>query len=370
MFKKKAFSFSADCKALEQAVKSVAATVGSSAALFVGVYKKTIAVIGLSSDTFALRCVPNATTDADAGLFAFDGAILPGLIKNRSVMEFAYKGNECTFSQVKGKYSGKLNTLDITEDQLTQLSDRVQEKVQGAVALSGEVLAQIRHGLAATAIKDVYQNTALLSYVIIKGGRVQISSFDAQHFGLYKSKVDSDVELRVALPQSHFTLVEQMAANEAVKFSVSQAGLRALGKSFIVALPATQAEDKHFTMVSDFIKAQQKPVYEASCDMEALVSVADNLFTLYNTNSNFMLQSKGSALRLSLSTSSGSASDAIKAETKSKDMKMAVDPRLMNDVLALSKAVGDPLIKVTDKIFAVSGKSGDGDVFLACSRVE
>lgn len=372
MFTQKAFSFSADCKALEQSIKKVSTVVGGQqAAYFIGVAKGALYVLALSADSFVMLTVPNSETSSKEGIFGFDISVLPGLIKNRSVMEFKYAGTDCQFTQVKGKYSGKINTIGVTDDQLSQIATKASEKASGTVKLTSEQLAAIKQGLQATGVKDVYQNTTLLSYVVLKAGKLQVSSFDAQHFGYFNCKCEG-ADFRAALPQTHFSVIDQLAAGGDMQISITNNGLRARGKTFLVTLPATQSEDRHFTLVSDFIKSLSKPVYEAEVDVESLTAVADNLFTLYNANANFSIKAKGDIFTLGLSAASGSASDSIKVKGAGKEIKLSVDPRLLMDILSLAKSCTGVKASITDKVIYLKGTLGDKgpSVFLACSRVE
>lgn len=373
MFTQKPFSFSSDCKALEQSIKRVTSVVGGQqASYFIGVAKGALYVLALSADSFVMLTVPNSETTSKEGIFGFDVTVLPGLVKNRSVMEFKYAGTECQFSQVKGKYSGKLNTIAVTDDQLSQMATKISEKASGTAKLTGEQLSAIKQGLQATSVKDVYQNTTLLSFVVLKGGRLQVSSFDAQHFGYYQCKCDG-ADFQAALPQTHFAVIEQIAAGGDMQISITANGLRARGKGFLVTLPATQSEDRHFSLVADFIKSLSKPVYEADVDLEQFSGMADNLFTLYNANANFALKAKGDVVTLGMTAASGSASDSIKISGgTAKEVKLSVDPRLFMDILALAKSCVGVKMSVTDKVVHFKGTVGPKgpSVFLACSRVE
>ncbi len=371
MIQQKSFSFSADCKALEQSIKKVVAVAGPQSAFFIAIFKKKICVLGMGTDTFALLAVPNTETTDTGGIFGFAAEILPGLIKGRSVMEFKFNGSECQYNQVKGRYAGKVTAESVTDDQIETLLSRIDDKVKGTTAIDADTWSAIKIGINATGVKDVYQNTTLLSYVTLtKDGKLQVSSFDPQHFGLYRTKVSGGAQFKAALPQSHFSLIEQLSGGGDTSFSVTQTRLRATGPGFMAVLPATQAEDRHFNMVPDFLKNLPTAEYEAVGSVEKMSAITDNLFTLYNANSNFTIKAKADALTIGLSTSSGSASDSVKVKTTSKTISLSVDPRLFMDVLSLAKPCKTVSIKVTDKVFSMSGKIGDADVCVACSRVE
>ena len=368
MFVKDPFSFSSDCKTLEQSLKKAVAVVGTKASFFLGVYKKNVVVLGLSPDTFVMLSIPNSETASASGVFGFDPEVLPGLIKGRSILDFKFSGSECLFSQVKGKYKGTLKTVEITDDQQRQIEEKISTKVKAAT-LAPETFAKIKAGISASGVNDVYQKTPLMAFVVLEGGKLIISSFDSQHFGLYRTKLDDTTALKVALPQAHFSLVEQLASGQEVKLSLSQSSLRAQGPNFIAVLPATQSDERHFNLVPGFISSLKEPVYTATCDLAALTSVAENLYTLYNSNTNFEISTRGQELRIGLTTSSGSASDVVEVKSTSKPVKLNVDPRLLMDILQLSKPLAKTQLRVTDKVLVIVGRKDGAEVQLVCSRV-
>jgi hypothetical protein len=368
MFSRKKFSFSVDAQSLEQSIKKVSA-INNAATFFIVIYRKSVCIASLSNDTFVLLNVPNATTSDEAGVFGFDAEILPGLIKGKSILDFNFTGSECTFKQVKGKYSGKIVVTDVSDDQLSQLTMHVSEKTVDAVKMPSEVWSSIREGISSTAVKDVYQNTILTSFVKIADGKLQVSSFDHQHLGYYSCKA-SNLEFKIALPQTHFSMIERISSGMDTKFAVSKAKIRAQGNGFIVVLPATQVEDSGFDMAYGLIKSLQKPEYECILETEKLLSTVSNIYTLYSNNVNFVVTAKNDVLSISLSTASGSASDSMRVKTTSTSCKFSVDPRLYMDVLNLAKQCKTITMKVSDKVVSFYGKLQSANICIACARVE
>lgn len=366
------FAFTADCKQLEQSIKKVSNVMAmtSQPICFLAVYKKRLCLIGLGSDAFVLLAVPNATVDKGVGAFGFAPDKLVGLIKGRSVMQFAFNGQDCSFKQQAGKYSGNIVTLPITSDQQTSVENYLSQKTTGT-KLPSEVLALLKIGLSVTNIKDVYQGAALVSYVSMdRKGLLQVSSFDAQHFGLFELQTEvKSVEFRAALPVTHFGLIDQVADGLDAQFSIGSNSVRVDGKGFVVSLPATQAEDKHYQMVPSFIAAMPKPAYSCLYDNSQLMSMTENLFTLYSANTSFALQAKDSALRIQFTTPSGTAADSMKVtpDKAAKPVKAGVDPRLLKDILGLAR-FEKATLAINDKVLMTSGTLVGAKVTLACAR--
>jgi hypothetical protein len=378
MLNSKPFSFIADCKALEATIKKVVGVLSSSVSpsFFILGSKKKTSVIGMSGDTFVMASLADTKADAE-GAFCFAPDILTGLIKNRKDMEFAFNGNECNFKQVKGPYKGHIVTLPITGDQQSTCDTFLTGSKKIDATIPAEVLLLLKAGLNATNVKDVYQGSTLLSFISLdKKGQLSVSSFDSQHFGMFK--LDSGVkglQFKAALPASHFSLIDQVSAGEDAKFSITNGSIRVEGKSFIIVLPATQAEESHYEMVENFVAGLSKPVFRCGYDAAQLSTLSENLFTLYNANTAFVLSAKDAAtiLNISFTTPSGTASDSMKVQPAkaSKAFKASVDPRLFKDILFLARTIKEPELSVTDKVVIMQGStSEEAALFLACARSE
>lgn len=370
------FTFTADCKQLEQSIKKITNVLAltSQPACFVSVYKKRLCLVGLGSDVFVLVAVPNSTVDAGASTFGFVPDKLAGLIKGRSIMQFSFNGQDCSFKQQAGKYTGSIVTQPVTTDQQTSIDNYLSQKSSG-FKLPATLLSVLKTGLAATSIKDVYQNNPLISYVSMNSkGLLQVSSFDAQHFGLFELQTDTKAStFRAALPASHFSLIDQVSDGVDAQFSLSSSNVRVEGKGFIISLPATQAEDKHYQMVSTFLAGMPKPVYACAYDNAQLTNLTENLYTLYSANTSFALQAKDAALRIQFTTPSGTAADAMKvAPTKaSKPVKAGVDPRLFKDILGLARLIKDqPTLSINEKVLVLAGSVEGARLTLVCARAE
>lgn len=378
MLNTKSFSFTADCKLLEAIVKKVAGVLSTSTspAFFICGYKKRLCVVGMSGDTFALSYLPETKTDAD-GAFGFAPEILAGLIKNRAHMEFSFNGQECNYKQVKGPYKGHIVTSPITGDQQATCEGFLKGSSKVDATIPAEALALLKAGLSATNVKDVYKGTTLLSFVSLdKKGKLDVSSFDSQHFGLFSLDTGiKGLQFRAALPASHFALIDQVSAGEDAKFAITNGSIRVEGKGFIVVLPATQAEDSHYMMVETFIESLTKPAFKCGYDPVKLSTLADNLFTLYNANTSFVLSAKEAAniLSVSFTTPSGTASDAMKVSVAkgNKAFKASVDPRLFKDILFLARSIKEPELAITEQVIVMRGTtSEEASLFLACARSE
>lgn len=378
MLNSKSFFFSADCKALEPTIKKVVGVMSnaSSPSFFIGVYKKKVCVVGLSGETFVLSAIQGAKASGE-GAFGFAPDILSGLIKGRKELEFSFNGQECVFKQVKGPYKGTLVTAPITEDQKSSCEAFLTGSKKVDAVLPAELLACLKSGLAATNIKDVYQGTTLLSYISVdKKGNLSVSSFDSQHFGLLTLSTGvKGLEFKAAMPASHFSLIDQISAGVESKFSFSNGSVRVDGSGFILVLPATQSEDQNYSMVANFVEGLTKPIFKCGYDSGQLSSLTDNLFTLYNANTSFVLSAKdgSSTLSVNFNTPSGSASDAMKVAVSknSKAFKAGVDPRLFRDILGLSRFIKEPELSINDKVVIMAGDATEGaSLFLACARVE
>ena len=378
MLVQNAFSFTANCKNLEATLKKVVAVMSTttSPSYFLASDKKRVYVVGISGDTFVRIALHEVKADVD-GAFGFKQEDLVGLIKNRNDLVFSFNGQVCEFKQVKGSYKGNIVVNPITSDQSSSCDAFLSGKAKADVVMPADLLSLVKSGLAATNIKDVYQNTTLLSYITLdKKGNLEVSSFDSQHFGLFQlGSGIKGLEFKAAVPASHFSLIDQIAAGQDSKFTVSGGSLRVEGKGFTIVLPSTQADDAAYTMVASFVTSLDKPSHTCNLDLSQLTTITDNLCTLYNANTSFVFAAKESSSNLSVSftTPSGTASDMMKVTTAktAKAFKASVDPRLFKDVLSLARFIGTPSLQVGSKVLSFKGETSEKALlFIACARSE
>lgn len=336
--------------------------------MFLGIHDKVVRVTGSSSEAFASCQVPNASTTDTDGMLCFSDK-LTGLIKGRSIMDFEFDNSTLSFRQQKGRYKGELPTVTVSEDQKIQLCLKLTEKFDSS-KVKADILSVVRQGVQATSVKDVYMGATLLSYITLSGGKLVVSSFDGQHFGLLRAKLDTSAEFRAALPQTHFGILENLAEGEDLLLGLSKKGLKARGKSFDLMLPAAQTDERHYEMVQMFVKALPEALCKCEIEVSALAEVVSNLFTLYNPNSNFTLEFGKGELTIGLSGTSGSASDSLPVKFTGKPEKVSVDPRLLVDIIGLAKPCTTVRISVMPAVLLFSGKYGNADLMLSCARTE
>lgn len=343
------FKVQFDPKRLADAISKATAVVATSSApqgknFLLSVEDKTMSVMAFSSDTF-VRLPVECSEVKGSGLFGFTPENLTGVIKNRSEMIFAYDGADCAFSLVKGKYKGSFVTLPLSHD-LDSVLSSFQSKLEankGANKISREIMLRIREGLQLTAIKDVYTSKPLISYLSVEKDKLSVSTLDSNHFAYYESEVSVKKPFKIALPMSHFNVIDKVATDDShAEFEASNTHLRIQSGEVDMILPATQAEDDAFDLVPNFLSQQKKAHMVAKYDHESLQTVIENLYTLYTVNSKlqFSHAQGDSTIKVAFTTQAGSASDAVKVKVLT-DSKFSenVDPRLFKDSLGVLKQV-------------------------------
>lgn len=363
------FSFTSSCKELETALSRLSGVVNTSASgtknFVVVSLKGKVAVLAFNTDTYAYIELKEATAVED-GAFGFDSQVMLGMIKGRSSMTFTFTGSECEFKLVKGKYNGKFLVLPVTTDQATTVNSALSSKGKGEdTTLARGVLDALKEGLTLTGIKDIYSGGSLLSYLNLSTkGVLTVSCFDQHHFGHYSRKAEQKgVTFKIALPTSHFQLIDKMVGEDDAKFYIKSESIRVEGHNFVLILPASQAEDKNYGLVADYMASLDKPDLRGMVDLAKLATLTENLFTIYSANTSFELSYAGAAiLGVKFSTNNGSAADSLKiAEVTGSSLKVKVEPRVFRDVLSLIQSQGEAAISLKKEKWArldVSPKSG------------
>jgi DNA polymerase III sliding clamp (beta) subunit (PCNA family) len=371
------FTFNITGKELDSAISRVAAVIASSGSnvknfILLGIKGKVV-LLAFNPDTFVYVVLDGGSSDG-SGSFGFTSTTMQGVIKGRADLDFTFTGSECEFKLSKGRYSGKFVTLPITTDQVALINNTFNGKkskadAQGSV-LPRHVLDSLKAGISMTAIKDVYTEQSLLSYMSLSDkGILSVSAFDNHHFGLYKAKVQADgVTFRAALPSSHFLIIDRMVEGEEAKFYIRDENIKVEGDNFMLILPSTQTEDKNYALIASYIKDLDAPQFSCEYDNEKLMSLTDNLFTLHAVNTSFELSHKegGTSLGVSFTTSNGTASDSLKVvPSSSKTIKARVDPRVLKDMLPLLKGQSNAVLSiVVDKVIRIDCGNKDAKVTL------
>jgi hypothetical protein len=381
----KPFSFVSKCKDLEDALQKCSATLSTSSASssssnFVLLTTKSgkVLIAGLCSDTFIVALVDGAKADS-VGCFAFELDRFAGILKNRSELRFTYtEDQKLDFKATKGAYNGSVVTLPITDDMVLLLNDTFSsKKVETSAEISPEILSLIREGLNLTAVKDVFNDNPMSSYIVLSKNSLTVSGVEKHHFGYYEASVKyKGSPFSISTPIKHFQLVDKLLAgsSEASNFSLQKETLRVDSEKFIVVLPLMQADERSFSMIPDFLKEVGKLTATMDLDLGDLSRVVDNLFPLYtvNTSIDFSYKEGTDKLKLTLSSNSGTASDVLKVQTKSaKAFATKVNPKVLRDSILLIKLLSNASLKVKgDKFIILTGSTAsEATVTHVCSLV-
>lgn len=338
--------FEVDAKTLAEALNranSVVSTAGSQAkSFFLEATSKSLSLVAATADTFIKVKIKGAAIEKE-GLFSFEFDTLLGVTKGRAAMSFTHDGGKCTFKVAKGRYSGDFPTPAITEDQKRTLKDFNEKlRLEASAKISKSVLSLIREGLRYTSIKDVYGDAMLLSYMTLSGDDITITSYDNYHFALYQAKIESDLKFRIALPSSHFALIDRLVEEDSeASFAVTETDIKVESTGFRMILPAAQVEAKRFTLVPSYLKSLGTPDFTASYDHEELARSVDNLFTLHGTNTRFQLEHKKGkpTLDIKFVTNSGSAADSLDVVVKTdKAFSELLDPKILKNGVDVMRA--------------------------------
>lgn len=345
--KKNSFSFVAPSKGVEDAIAKVFSVVSHTAGaagvtMLLVSSGEEVRVLAYSADSFASTVIQNVVELSGEGRFGFQAEDLKGILKNRNEMTFTFDGSALTFAQTKGRYNGNLVTLPVSEDQMAAI-ESFEAKSKSSLLLTKEDLSVLREGVDCTAVENVYEGTSLLSFITIGGGRLEVSSYDNNHFGFYRNKLASTAEAQLAVSSKAFALIYRvLGATDVAKARVEIHSncLKVFAKEVTIVLPATGVEPDHYTLVRDYVKelSGTKASYQCKLEPATLSKVSDNLISLHKNNTYFRLLGNDKQMQVKFSSESGKASDAFRVEDGSGKANDEIDPRLLRDALRLIKA--------------------------------
>jgi len=329
-------------------------------------------ILGYSSDTFA-ACRIDKAECSTPGSFAFGQQTLSGLVKGRGDMSFAYSRGVVEFKSVKGTYTGSVPTQQLTDEVAQLLAATLSSEGSTSASLPRELISVLREGVACTAVSDVFDSQPLLSYITLNSGRIAVSSFDKHHFGMFEAKVaDKELKFEVALPSRHFTIIDKIASEGGVSFSVRPDCLRVHSESFILVLPTCQTDAKNFTLMRDYIKELGDPTFRAELNLSDLSKVISNLIVLNVDNAKSIMEIRWAAgskkLVAAFSTTNGSASDSVKIRVPDSSDAICVklDPRILKDLISLS-GTGEASFITVGNVMMLTVQTRSGKARLACA---
>jgi hypothetical protein len=301
---------------------------------------KKLYVIGMSPETFCCVEVKNAGVEGQ-GRFAFDSALLCGVIRGRGVLEFAYTSKKkMELKGTKSKFKGTFDTITLDSDQIPLLLHRLKVSGDADGKLDAAVLAHIRNGIKITSLKDIYNESILNCFISLTKKRIEISSFDNHHLALYSADVKSKNTFQLSLPATTFNLIDRFLDEREAEFYVTSKTFAVAGSDFLVHLPPIQAEESHFHVVAKYASGLGKPSASFDFNKDCMVAVTSTL-ALASKEPRFELafekkKEKG-RITISLSGDQGSLSDSIDVknmEINSTSLSsVRVDPRLFIELL-------------------------------------
>lgn len=363
------FTFTAEAKALEAIVKTCSTAIASytRTPIFCLMAKnQELFAISFDQGCFCMIRVANSQSEGN-GFASVDSDLFLGSIKGRSIMSFEFTGNELKFQQTKGKYVGNLVTAPISQDQHSTIQNFLNTQNSGT-KLSAETVASIKTGISITGIKDVYKNEPILSYISIVKKELSVSARHQNHFAVYSDVLSEGKNIQIAIPFEYFSTIDNVVANNSASFGVNKSQLIISGKSFKLCLPAIQADDKEFDMLHNYIDTLKTPKVRCELKLSELSKIIDNVGSLYKEGgAGFEFKIKPNALKISLQTSNGNASDqiAIKANDS---IDFSVDTRLFKDILGLAKSTKTEKLFVYEKLIMLKGEKDTANILLACAR--
>jgi hypothetical protein len=110
-----------------------------------------------------------------------------------------------------------------------------------------------------------------------------------------------------------------------------------------------QADEKKFETIPGFLSDIEKAPFRSVLSPESFFKIIENLYTLYVVNTYFELTYKagGPSLKVTYTTSKGSASDMLHVSAgKSKDIVVRVEPKVLKDSVGLAKSLKDTELQI------------------------
>lgn len=327
-------SFTAKVKDLQSAIQKVLSITSfvdcldteKQIAMIVSEGKAHIA--GITPDAFACVTIETSSASKDGALM-FDPVLVQGLIKGRDELAVTGDKSNLVMTAVKGKYTATTEIV-LLEPADTMRIEQVFETTK-AKKLKADVIAAIRAGIKAAELTNFYSDEVILAYVKIGEKGVNIECADNFHVSRYQDKTKSSVTMKFAIPTKTFSLIDRFIGDTDAQFALDGQQLRVSGKGFVVSLPETQVDPEMFDLVPTYLATLKNPQTTLKFNPEAMKTV-ENMFAIITDDTRMAFSVGEKNVKVSMTTKSGSVSDAFKAHIQGATRTVHIDPRIFNDL--------------------------------------
>ena len=284
--------------------------------------------------------IEGKNNSAGAGAVCIGRDDVLGILKGRKEVELSLDG---TLLKIKaGRYNATLPTKEVNKEQLALLKI---ESGKGT-ALKEDALAALKQAIELTTLSDVYFGNPLNNYVYANDGLLSVSCYDNCHFAQYRAQVKIP-NLQVAIPNQYFSALWKFTKG-GISIDMSGSSFIAYGEGFRIRLPSVQATDENFQLV-DLLLQDIRVKYSTKVFTEDLHGLVQNMFTLFEPGSGFHFRGEGQQISVEIKSGKGTASEEIRAGSKTKgSVDCMVDPRLLRELIP-SKATKSATLQVEPK---------------------
>lgn len=297
----------------------------------IAVNSKGCFVVGITPTAFA--CVRIEAEDVSVGTVAIDSKLLTGLIKNVTEVRIESNGSDLVVKGLKSRYKAVVPVLEIEDGTYVQFEN--DSSVDSKKRLSPEVVKALREGVKLSAVTDIYaEGSDVLTVIRLKKKGVIITCNDNFHASMYKCALKSPpaFTFNMAIPTRAFMLIDKFIEDTEVAFNVNDSSISVSNDDFIVSLPEEQASDHAYNQVPDYIKSLTNPKLEFDLESDQLTPVK-NMMTISDKDTRMSIAVNSKALKLGLTTKSGSVSDSYPLDNVKGKASAHTDPRVFTDLL-------------------------------------
>lgn len=285
-------------------------------------------IAGITPDAFACVTIETSAADKDGALM-FDPVIVQGLIKGRDELSITGDKSNLILTAVKGKYSATTEIVLLEEADTLRIADAFE--ATKAKKLKSDVIAAIRTGIKAAELTNFYSDEVILAFVKIGEKGVTVECADNFHVSRYQDKTKSSVSLKFAIPTKTFSIIDRFIGETDAQFALDGQQLRVQGEGYVVSLPETQVEAEMYDLVPQYLASLKNPKTVLKFNPEAMKTV-ENMFAIITDDTRMAFGVSSKAVKVSMTTKSGSVTDAFKAEISGETRTVHIDPRIFNDL--------------------------------------
>lgn len=284
--------------------------------------------------------------------------VLTGVVRSRKEVILTKSADESMVVVRSGNYEAEITILPFEDISIEEPSGVELDMADAEL----RVLLDVCNRAQLTA-PYMEGSPSLPLHVNMSETGTHVASLDSYHIASVRTKqVTKEEELDLILPAGALSMVTQASNGGSYRIILSESVVYADNETFKLSLPLEQAAGnnlglKNVSMMNNAIRKSEE-VTAVKVDLAELEAILNNIYAVSEQGVAIVFTVGKNELKVSTSTSYGSANDKLTAEVKGKPNEYKFNPALVSEIF--SKLSGDEVeLNFLPKFMYINVRNGE-----------